>query len=294
LSRLRSSLARTRDAFGSRLEALLATPPDEAFFDGLEELLIQADVGAGLSARIVDSIRHDPGAGTPQGVRAALAATICQELGPPRDLQLQPPPAVVLMLGVNGSGKTTTIAKLAHRLQAGGRRVLLAAADTFRAAAIEQLEAWGQRVGADVVRHRAGSDPAAVVFDAAQAAAARRADVLIVDTAGRLHTKVNLMEELKKIDRVVARALPGAPVERLLVLDAGTGQNGLAQARHFHRAVSLTGVVLAKLDGTAKGGIAVAVAQQLKVPIVFAGVGEGVDDLVPFDPEVFAAALLTP
>jgi fused signal recognition particle receptor len=251
-------------------------------------------VGAVLSAQIVERVRLDPAASTPDGVRAALAAILRETLGAPRALQIDPPPAVVLMLGVNGSGKTTTIGKLAHRLQAEGRRVLLAAADTFRAAAIEQLEVWGERVGAEVVRHRAGSDPAAVVFDAAQAAAARRADVLIVDTAGRLHTKVNLMEELKKIDRVVARALPGAPVERLLVLDAGTGQNGLAQARHFHQAVDLTGAVLAKLDGTAKGGIVVAVAQQLKIPVVFVGVGEGVDDLVPFDPEAFAAALLAP
>lgn len=294
LARLRSSLARTREAFGSRLEVLLAAPPDEAFFDGLEELLIQADVGAGLSAQIVDRVRLDPAASTPDGVRAALAAILQETLGAPRALQIEPPPAVVLVLGVNGSGKTTTIGKLAHRLQAEGRRVLLAAADTFRAAAIEQLEVWGERVGATVVRHRAGSDPAAVVFDAAQAAAARRADVLIVDTAGRLHTKVNLMEELKKIDRVVARALPDAPVERLLVLDAGTGQNGLAQARYFHQAVDLTGAVLAKLDGTAKGGIVVAVAHQLKIPVVFVGVGEGVDDLLPFDPEAFAAALLAP
>jgi fused signal recognition particle receptor len=200
----------------------------------------------------------------------------------------------VLILGVNGSGKTTTIGKLAYHLRAGGRRAVLAAADTFRAAAIEQLELWGERVGAPVVRHQAGADPAAVVFDAAQAAAARHADVVIVDTAGRLHTKVNLMEELKKIDRVLARTLPGAPVERLLVLDATTGQNGLAQAQHFHRAVGLTGVVLTKLDGTAKGGIVVAVAHELKIPIVFVGTGEAPDDLLPFDPAAFVAALLTP
>jgi fused signal recognition particle receptor len=170
--------------------------------------------------------------------------------------------------------------------------VLLAAGDTFRAAAIEQLEIWGERVGAPVIRHQAGSDPAAVAFDAAQAAAARGVDVLIVDTAGRLHTKVNLMEELKKVDRVITRALPGAPVERLLVLDASTGQNGLAQARHFHKAVGLTGAVLTKLDGTAKGGIVVAVAHELKIPILFVGVGEGMDDLVPFDPATFVSALL--
>jgi fused signal recognition particle receptor len=197
-----------------------------------------------------------------------------------------------MILGVNGSGKTTTIGKLAHRLRGEGRRVLLAAGDTFRAAAIEQLEVWGERVGAEVIRHQEGADPAAVVFDAAQAAQARRADVLIVDTAGRLHTKVNLMEELKKMDRVIGRALPGASVERLLVIDATTGQNGLAQARHFHRAVGLTGLALTKLDGTAKGGIAVAVVRELNVPIAFVGTGEGLDDLDPFDPAAFAAALL--
>ncbi|MDR7483841.1 MAG: signal recognition particle-docking protein FtsY [Armatimonadota bacterium] len=292
LARLRTSLARTREALAGRLDGLLTAFPDGAFFEALEEVLIRADVGAALAAEIVDRLRQEPSARTPEGIRAALARILQQILGPPRALRLAPPPAVVLMLGVNGSGKTTTIGKLAHRLQAEGRRVLLAAADTFRAAAIEQLVLWGERVGAPVVRHQAGADPAAVVFDAAQAAVARRADVLIVDTAGRLHTKVNLMEELKKIDRVIARALPASPVERLLVLDATTGQNGLAQARHFHRAVGLTGAVLAKLDGTAKGGIVVAVARELEIPVVFVGTGEGPDDLVPFDPAEFTAALL--
>lgn len=292
LARLRQSLGRTRDAVATRLDALLAAPPDEAFFNELEEILIQADVGAAFSAEIVERVRRDPAARTPDAVRAALAAILREALGSPRALRLDPPPAVVLIVGVNGSGKTTTIGKLAYRLSAQGRRVMLAAADTFRAAAIDQLEVWGERVGAPVIRHRAGADPAAVVFDAAQAAAARRADVLIIDTAGRLHTKVNLMEELKKIDRVIARALPAAPVERLLVLDATTGQNGLAQARHFHQAVGLTGAALTKLDGTAKGGIVVAVAHELRIPIVFVGVGEGADDLVPFDPTAFVSVLL--
>jgi fused signal recognition particle receptor len=292
VARLRASLARTREAFGARLDALLSEPPDASFFDALEELLISADVGTHLSAQVVDRVRRDPSARTPEAVRAALAAILREILGERRNLRLEPAPAVILVLGVNGSGKTTTIGKLAYRLREEGKRVMLAAADTFRAAAIEQLELWGRRVGAPVVRHRAGADPAAVVFDAAQAAAARRADVLIVDTAGRLHTKVNLMEELKKIDRVVARALPGAPVERLLVLDATTGQNGLAQARHFHRAVGLTGAVLAKLDGTAKGGIVVAVAHELQIPVVFVGVGEDPRDLIPFDPHAFVGELL--
>lgn len=292
LARLRASLARTRHAFGARLEALLSEPPDESFFDQLEELLISADVGTRLSAHVVDRVRRDPSVRTPEAVRAALAVILREILGERRDLRLEPPPAVILVLGVNGSGKTTTIGKLAYRLREEGKRVMLAAADTFRAAAIDQLELWGQRVGAPVVRHQAGADPAAVVFDAAQAALARRADVLIADTAGRLHTKVNLMEELKKIDRVIARALPGAPVERLLVLDATTGQNGLAQARHFHHAVGLTGAVLAKLDGTAKGGIVVAVAYELQIPVVFVGIGEDARDLIPFDPQTFVAELL--
>jgi fused signal recognition particle receptor len=293
LARLRTSLTTTRSALSSRLDALLSAPLDDAFFDELEEILIGADVGAALAAEIVERVRRDSSARTADAVRALLAAVLREALGPPRSLRLDPPPAVLLMLGVNGSGKTTTIGKLAGRFREEGKRVILAAGDTFRAAAIEQLELWGARVDAPVVRHQAGADPAAVAFDAAQAAAARGADVLIVDTAGRLHTKVNLMEELKKIDRVIARALPASPVERLLVLDASTGQNGLAQARHFHQAVSLTGVVLTKLDGTAKGGIVVAVAHELQIPVVFVGVGEGADDLVPFDPDAFVSAVLT-
>ncbi len=293
LGRLRSALGRTRETLTARVDALLAGPLDESFFAELEEALIGADVGAALSASITERLRREAaGARTAENLRTALGAIIRDHLGPPGILRLDPPPAAIVMLGVNGSGKTTTIGKLAHRLRERGRRVLLAAADTFRAAAIEQLEVWGERVGAPVIRHQVGADPAAVVFDAAQAAQARRADVLIVDTAGRLHTKVNLMEELKKVDRVLAKALPDAPVERLLVLDATTGQNGLAQARSFNDAVGLTGVVLTKLDGTAKGGIVLAVADQLRVPIVFIGTGEALDDLAPFDPGAFATALL--
>ncbi|MGH2375479.1 MAG: signal recognition particle-docking protein FtsY [bacterium] len=293
LDRLRSTLGRTRETLTARVDALLAGPLDESFFTELEEALIGADVGASLAARITEPLRKE-GAGvrTAEGLRAALGAIIRDHLGPPGVLRLDPPPAAIVILGVNGSGKTTTIGKLAHRLKERGRRVLLAAGDTFRAAAIEQLELWGERVGVPVIRHQVGADPAAVVFDAAQAAQARHADVVIVDTAGRLHTKVNLMEELKKVDRVLAKALPGAPVERLLVLDATTGQNGLAQARAFNDAVGLTGVVLTKLDGTAKGGITVAVADALRVPIVFIGTGEGADDLAPFDPSAFVTALL--
>jgi len=293
MARLRATLTRTREAFGARVEALLAGPVDESFYTHLEEALIQADVGVALSAEIVERLRAQPEAvRTAEALRATLAEIVRERLGPAGRLRLDPPPAVVMVLGVNGSGKTTTIGKLAHRMRLEGRRILLAAGDTFRAAAIEQLEAWGERAGAPVIRHQVGADPAAVVFDAAQAALARHADVLIVDTAGRLHTKVNLMEELKKVNRVIARALPASPVERLLVLDATTGQNGLAQARHFHNAVGLTGLVLTKLDGTAKGGIVVAVAQALQVPITFIGTGEGLDDLQPFDPTAFANVLL--
>jgi fused signal recognition particle receptor len=196
------------------------------------------------------------------------------------------------MLGVNGSGKTTTCAKLAAQLRAEGRRVLLGAADTFRAAAIEQLETWGQRIGVEVIRQAAGSDPAAVVFDALKAATARGVDVLVIDTAGRLHTKSNLMAELAKLKRVVERQVPGAPHEALMVLDAPTGQNGFAQARLFHEAVGLTGVVLTKLDGTAKGGIVVRIVRELKLPIKLVGVGEKVEDLAPFDPARFVDALV--
>ena len=293
MARLRATLTRTREAFGARVEALLAGPVDESFYTHLEEALIQADVGVALSAEIVERLRAQPEAvRTAEALRATLAEIVRERLGPAGRLRLDPPPAVVMVLGVNGSGKTTTIGKLAHRMRLEGRRILLAAGDTFRAAAIEQLEVWGERAGAPVIRHQVGADPAAVVFDAAQAALARHADVLIVDTAGRLHTKVNLMEELKKVNRVIARALPASPVERLLVLDATTGQNGLAQARHFHNAVGLTGLVLPKLDGTAKGGIVVAVAQALQVPITFIGTGEGLDDLQPFDPTAFANVLL--
>ena len=292
MARLRATLTRTREAFGARVEALLAGPVDESFYTHLEEALIQADVGVALSAEIVERLRAQPEAvRTAEALRATLAEIVRERLGPAGRLRLDPPPAVVMVL-VNGSGKTTTIGKLAYRMRQEGRRILLAAGDTFRAAAIEQLEVWGERAGAPVIRHQVGADPAAVVFDAAQAALARHADVLIVDTAGRLHTKVNLMEELKKVNRVIARALPASPVERLLVLDATTGQNGLAQARHFHNAVGLTGLVLTKLDGTAKGGIVVAVAQALQVPITFIGTGEGLDDLQPFDPTAFANVLL--
>ena len=266
---------------------------DPSFYDELEELLIQADLGVpgteAVIARLRERARTD--ARTPESLRRALVEILTGELGEAAPLTLTPPPGVVVILGTNGSGKTTTIGKLAARLKGEGKKVLLAAGDTFRAAAIDQLEVWAQRVGVDLVRHNPGADPSAVVYDAAQAARARHADVLIVDTAGRLHTKANLMEELKKVDRVLRRELPGSPVEALLVLDATTGQNGIIQARQFKAALPLTGIVLTKLDGTARGGVVVAISRELGLPVKFVGVGEGLDDLQPFDPRAFAAAL---
>ena len=293
LGRLRAGLAKTRQALTARVDDLLGRGIDPSFYDELEELLIQADLGVpgteAVIARLRERARTD--ARTPESLRRALVEILTGELGEAAPLTLTPPPAVVVILGTNGSGKTTTIGKLAARLKGEGKKVLLAAGDTFRAAAIDQLEVWAQRVGVDLVRHNPGADPSAVVYDAAQAARARHADVLIVDTAGRLHTKANLMEELKKVDRVLRRELPGSPVEALLVLDATTGQNGIIQARQFKAALPLTGIVLTKLDGTARGGVVVAISRELGLPVKFVGVGEGLDDLQPFDPRAFAAAL---
>ncbi len=296
LGRFREGLARTRQVFTTRLDELLGGGIDDAFYDELEETLIQADLGVRTTDAVIARLREQASAGirTPEALRGALAEILTAALGNPVPMVLSPPPGVVVVLGTNGAGKTTTIGKLAHRLRREGRKVLLAAADTFRAAAIDQLEVWAQRVGADVIRHKEGADPAAVVYDAAQATRARHADVLIVDTAGRLHTKANLMEELKKIDRVIRRELPGAPVEALLVLDATTGQNGIAQAREFKDALPLTGIVLSKLDGTARGGIVIAIADTLALPVKLVGLGEGLDDLQPFDPRAFVEALLAP
>jgi fused signal recognition particle receptor len=293
LGRLRAGLAKTRQALTARVEDLLGRGIDPSFYDELEELLIQADLGVpgteAVIARLRERARTD--ARTPESLRRALVEILTGELGEAAPLTLTPPPGVVVILGTNGSGKTTTIGKLAARLKGEGKKILLAAGDTFRAAAIDQLEVWAQRVGVDLVRHNPGADPSAVVYDAAQAARARHADVLIVDTAGRLHTKTNLMEELKKVDRVLRRELPGSPVEALLVLDATTGQNGIIQARQFKAALPLTGIVLTKLDGTARGGVVVAISRELGLPVKFVGVGEGLDDLQPFDPRAFAAAL---
>lgn len=299
LARLRDGLRKTREGLRQRIESLwTGAPLDEAALESLEEALLASDLGPAATAAILDPARaafRRQGIATAEQMRAWLVARVAELLavGAPPTPAPAVPPHVTLFLGVNGSGKTTTIAKLAKRHRDAGERVLLAAGDTFRAAAIEQLQIWGRRIGAEVIAHKAGADPAAVVFDACRAAAARGIQRLLVDTAGRLHTRKNLMEELKKIHRVIAREVPGAPHETLLVLDATTGLNALAQAREFHQAVGVTGLVIAKLDGTAKGGAVVAIAQGLGLPVRYVGVGEAPDDLQPFDPREFAAALFS-
>src|SRR5881628_1608873 len=292
--RLRDGLKRSQEYLATVLEA--DRPIDDTLYEELEELLIAADLGAAIAADFTNRAREEVMFGTvtrADQLRPLFRRFLVDALKPAaQPLNLDARPSVLLMLGVNGAGKTTTAAKLAASLKGDGRQVLLAAADTFRAAAIEQLETWGARIGVDVIRQAAGSDPAAVVFDAVKAALARRADVLVVDTAGRLHTKSNLMEELAKLKRVIERQCPGGPHESLMVLDAPTGQNGFAQAQMFHEAIGLTGVALTKLDGTAKGGIVVRIVRELKVPIKLIGVGERIDDLQPFDPEAFVDALV--
>jgi fused signal recognition particle receptor len=276
---------------GARLRAILgvAQSPSEATWDEVEEALIAGDVGVETTLALVDAARRRGG-----DVRAALADEIRERLEAvgSGQFELGPAPSVILVVGVNGTGKTTTIAKLAARLQREGHSVILAAADTFRAAAIEQLRIWGDELGVPVVTQRAGADPGAVAFDAVTAAETRGTDAVIVDTAGRLQTKVQLMAELAKIRRVIERRLADQPRHVLLILDATTGQNGLAQAEAFSREAGVTGIVLTKLDGTAKGGVAVAAADRLGVPILFAGIGEDLDDLAPFDPAAYVEWLL--
>src|SRR3989454_7567090 len=295
--RLRDGLKRSQEYLATGLATVLEAdrPIDDTLYEELEELLIAADLGAAIAADFTNRAREEVMFGpVPRAdqLRPLFRRFLVDALKPAaQPLNLDARPSVLLMLGVNGAGKTTTAAKLAASLKGDGRQVLLAAADTFRAAAIEQLETWGARIGVDVVRQAAGSDPAAVVFDAVKAAMARRMDVLLVDTAGRLHTKSNLMDELAKLKRVISRQLPGAPHESLMVIEAPTGQNGLQQARLFHEAIGLTGLVLTKLDGTAKGGIVVRIWKELGVPIKLIGVGESIEDLQPFDPKIFAAGL---
>jgi fused signal recognition particle receptor len=288
-ARLRESLGKSRRALTEQLAAAAFDPADDQAWERLEEALIAADVGVPATAELVRRLEARPEV-TELG--AALSEEIAALLGEPGRLDVSRRPSVLLVVGVNGTGKTTTIGKLAHRLSEHGRSVLLAAADTFRAAAEEQLEIWATRAGADFVGSARGGDPAAVAFDAIEAATARGRDVVIVDTAGRLHTQANLMEELAKVRRVIAGRLEGAPHETLLVIDATTGQNGLQQARLFGEAAGVTGVALTKLDGSARGGVAVAVAYELGLPVTLVGVGERLEDLRPFDPQDFARALV--
>lgn len=297
-SKLKESLAKTRQVFVEKVETLLTgyRKPDEEFFEELEEALIQADVGVTTSMQLVEKLqkickeRRIEDASLLKDVLAEEVARILGEEDIELNLKGQPF-SVILVVGVNGVGKTTTIGKLAWFLKSQGKKVILAAGDTFRAAAIDQLEIWGNRAGVEVIKHQEGSDPAAVAFDAMQAARARKADVIIIDTAGRLHNKVNLMEELKKIKRVIQREVPDAPHEVLLVLDATTGQNAVNQAKIFGEAAGVTGIVLTKLDGTAKGGVIISIKNELKVPVKFIGIGEKMEDLRPFAPREFASAL---
>ena len=296
--RLGEGLRRSQEYLASGLNAVLEPdrPIDESLYEELEELLIAADLGAALAADFTNRAREEVMYGTvtrADELRPLFRRFLVDTLGATSpSLDLDHRPAIILMLGVNGSGKTTTTAKLAAALKAEGKRVSLAAADTFRAAAIEQLATWADRIGVDLVRQESGSDPAAVVFDAVKAASARSLDALIIDTAGRLHTKTNLMDELTKLKRVIERQIPGAPHESLMVLDAPTGQNGFAQARLFHEAIGLTGVCLTKLDGTAKGGIVVRIVRELGLPVKLIGVGERMDDLQAFDPKKFVDVLV--
>ncbi|MGD2206378.1 MAG: signal recognition particle-docking protein FtsY [Anaerolineae bacterium] len=295
--KLRDSLTKTRRSFFGQITGLLGEDKiTEETWEDLEALLVQADVGVNTTITLVDRLRGQVAQGKVRGAQA-LEALLKKELLALLD---DPPPmtiddprllTVVLVVGVNGSGKTTTIAKLAKYYRDRGRKVVLAAADTFRAAAIDQLKIWGERVNVPVIAHQSGADPGAVVYDAIRASQSRKADLLIVDTAGRLHTKYNLMEELRKVHGVARKRIHQAPHETLLVLDATTGQNALAQARHFKEAVEVTGVIVAKLDGTAKGGVLFAVAQELGLPVRFVGTGETKDDLTEFDAEAFVDGL---
>lgn len=296
--RVREGLRRSRERMDDGLDALLGVgrPVDDALLDELEESLVAADLGAEAAVEFVNRVKEEAQHGrsvSSQDVRSLLRRFVEESLATAAaPLDLHAHPTVILILGVNGAGKTTSAGKLAAWLRRSGKSVMIAAADTFRAAAIEQLEEWGRRAGVEVIRQAAGADPSAVVFDAIKAAHARGIDVLLVDTAGRLHTKSNLMDELTKLKKVVSRQLPGAPQESLLVLDAPTGQNGLQQAKMFHEAIGLTGLIMTKLDGTAKGGIVVRIHRELRLPIKFVGVGEQIEDLQPFDSKSFADALV--
>jgi fused signal recognition particle receptor len=298
-ARMKQALGATKNNLVARIEAVLSSKPaiDEDLLEELEGILLGADLGVRATTRIMDEIREQRKRGqvqTPEDVRASIRKqlmTILELSETPRIGDSQPAQEVWMVVGVNGTGKTTTVGKLAARLSEVGKKVLICAADTFRPAAIEQLTVWAERSGAELVKSRQGSDPAAVLHDALSAAAARNCDIVLVDTAGRLHTRSNLMQELEKMRRVAGRLVPGAPHEVLLVMDATTGQNGLAQAREFMKCIGVTGLIVTKLDGTAKGGVLVSVAQDLAIPVRYIGVGESLEDLLEFSPEGFVDSL---
>lgn len=295
-SKIKEGLKKTRNAVMGQIDLMLKsfTKIDEELFEELEELLVMGDVGVPTAEKICDELRvrvKQNGVTDPAEINGLLEEIITEMLSGGEELDISTHPSIILVIGVNGVGKTTTIGKLAKQLSDQGKRVILAAADTFRAAAIDQLDIWAQRSGCEIIKQNEGSDPAAVVFDAIAAAKARKADVIICDTAGRLHNKKHLMDELAKINRVIDRELPDAAKEKLLVLDATTGQNAVNQAEQFREATGITGIVLTKLDGTAKGGVVLAIKEGLGIPVKYIGVGEQIDDLQPFVAEDFAKAL---
>jgi len=298
-SKLKEGLAKTRKGITEKIDQVLVSfgKVDEALFEELEEVLVSADLGVETAMKIMDDTREkvkERKITDPLKIKELIKETLVEILGEEtQKLDIEPSPAVIMVIGVNGVGKTTSIGKIAYALKNQGKKVMLAAADTFRAAAIDQLEIWADRVGVDIIRQQEGSDPAAVVYDAIQAAKARKADVLICDTAGRLHTKKNLMEELRKVSRIIDREMPGARRENLLVLDATTGQNAVSQARTFSEVTDISGIVLTKLDGTAKGGIVIAIRSELGLPVKLIGVGEQMDDLQPFNAKEFVEALFS-
>lgn len=295
-SKIKEGLKKTRNAVVGQIDSMLKsfTKIDNELFEELEELLVMGDVGVHTAEKICDELKDrvkKEGIKDPEEINRLLEETVSGMLKGGEELDISTTPSIILVIGVNGVGKTTTIGKLANSLSKQGKKVILAAADTFRAAAIEQLDIWSQRSGCEIVKQNEGSDPAAVVFDAISAAKARNADVIICDTAGRLHNKKHLMDELAKINRVIDRELPNAAKEKLLVLDATTGQNAVNQAEQFRQATGITGIVLTKLDGTAKGGVVLAIKDGLGIPVKYIGVGEQIDDLQPFNSDDFAKAL---
>ncbi len=295
-SKIKEGLKKTRNAVAGQIDSMLKsfTKIDDELFEELEELLVMGDVGVHTAEKICDELKNrvkKEGIKDPDEINRLLEETVSEMLSGGEELDISTSPSIILVIGVNGVGKTTTIGKLANNLSKQGKKVVLAAADTFRAAAIEQLDIWAKRSGCEIIKQNEGSDPAAVVFDAISAAKARNADVIICDTAGRLHNKKHLMDELAKINRVIDRELPDAAKEKLLVLDATTGQNAVNQAEQFRQATGITGIVLTKLDGTAKGGVVLAIKDGLGIPVKYIGVGEQIDDLQPFNSEDFAKAL---